>query len=332
MQFAQPEYMDTFFQYIFGFFDRLFSTPLQPWIPWGPGDWYFTITTTFFVVTILFLIRRIRKGGDAMSDGVRKLIASTGDVSGGLAGAKKLKFIRTPGEAMTFFKIEENAIQQALAAVNFFSDKGEIEESVKLKLEAVYQHRLEAVREAIAKDDQLKGLFETSTAADSAREAYLRKLAAMSGTTVEDEGEAGIPSVGPPSAVETAPTTGPPAGGPPGAAPDAGPPSGGPPAGGPPGGGPPAGGPPTGGPPGGAAPVGGPPGGVVPDAGPPGGAPAGGPPGGGPPGGVPSGGPPGGDVPAGGPLGGAPAAAGGKSTLQSEMLREMERLKELMGG
>lgn len=322
--------MDTFFQYIFGFFDRLFSTPLQPWIPWGPGDWYFTITTTFFVVVILFLVRKIRRGGiGSMGEGVKRIIASTGDVSTGMSGLKKVKFLQTPGDAMVFLKIEENAIQQALSAINYYADQGEINESIKLKLEALYQQRLESVRRSIAADEQLKEAFETSTAADSAREAYLRKLAAMTGTTVEDEGDTGPPSVGPPSVAETTPTVGPPGGGPPGgAAPAGGPPSGGPPGGGAPAGGPPGGGPPGGGAPAGGPPSGGPPGGEAPAGGPPGGAaPAGGPPGGE----APAGGPPGGGAPAGGVPGGAPAA-GGKSTLQSEMLREMERLKELMGG
>ncbi|MFX0107576.1 MAG: hypothetical protein ACFE7R_04765 [Candidatus Hodarchaeota archaeon] len=60
--FAQPEYMDTFFQYIFGFFDQLFSTPLQPWIPWGPGDWFFIIYTLFWIIVVV-AIRRRSSGG-----------------------------------------------------------------------------------------------------------------------------------------------------------------------------------------------------------------------------------------------------------------------------
>ncbi len=321
--------MDTFFQYIFGFFDRLFSTPLQPWIPWGPGDWYFTITTTFFVVTILYLVRRIRKGGrSAVSDGVRSVIASTGDVSAGMSGAKKLNFLKDPSDALVFLKVEENAVQQAISALDYYGDQGEIEESIKLKLSAVYQGRLESIRTAIAKDEQLKEIVATSDAVGRARSDYLRKLAAMSGTAVEADEEGGPPSVGMPGAVATAPaegavpaaappSAGPPAGGPPGAAPAAGPPAGGPPSGGPP----------AGGPPSGAAPVAAPPSTEVPPAGPPGAAPAAGPPGG----------PPGTAAPAAGPPGAeAPTAEDrpptGKSTLQSEMLREMERLKSLMGG
>ena len=118
MQFAQPEFMDTFFQYIFGFFDRLFATPLQPWIPWGPGDWYFTITTSVFVLIILYLVRRIRKGGgSSIADGVRTVIASTGDVTAGMSGAKKLGFLRDPADALVFLKIEvrEKEVEAILA-------------------------------------------------------------------------------------------------------------------------------------------------------------------------------------------------------------------------
>ena len=325
--------MDTFFQYIFGFFDRLFSTPLQPWIPWGPGDWYFTISTTFFVVMILFLVRRLRKGGSgSIADGVRRIIASTGDVSAGMSGAKKVDFIsKDPSDALVFLKIEENAIQQALTAADFFAEKGEISETIKLKLAALYQHRLETVRQAVAKDEQLKSLVATSDEIGKARSDYLRKLAAMSGTAVEAEGDAGPPSVAMPTAAPPAaaapvqaPTAAPPSTGPP----SGGPPSGGPPAGGPPAGGPPSGGPPAGGPPSGAAPAAAPPSSPAPAVGPPGdAAPAAGPPGGAAPAATPAGGPPGGAAP------GADApAAGGKSSLQSEMLREMERLKALMGG
>ncbi|MGD9381550.1 MAG: hypothetical protein PVI03_03825, partial [Candidatus Thorarchaeota archaeon] len=211
MQFAQPEYMDTFFQYIFGFFDQLFATPLQPWIPWGPGDWYFTITTTFFVVMILFLVRRLRKGGSgSIADGVRRIIASTGDVSAGMSGAKKVDFIsKDPSDALVFLKIEENAIEQALTAADFYAEKGEISETIKLKLAALYQHRLETVRQAVAKDEQLKSIVETSDEIGKARSDYLRKLAAMSGTAVEAEADAGPPSVGMPSATPSAPAQAP---------------------------------------------------------------------------------------------------------------------------
>jgi hypothetical protein len=324
--------MDTFFQYIFGFFDRLFSTPLQQWIPWGPGDWYFTISTTFFVVVILFLVRRLRKSGSgSIADGVRKIIASTGDVSAGMAGAKKVDFIsKDPSDALVFLKIEENAIQQALTAADYFAEKGEISDSIKLKLAALYQHRLETVRQAISSDEQLKSIVATSDEIGKARSDYLRKLAAMSGTAVEAEDDAGPPTVGMPTA---APSTAPPA-----QAPGAAPPSGGPPSGGPPSGGPPSGGPPAGGPPSGAAPAAGPPGGAAPPSGPPGdAAPPAAPPGGAAPAATPAGGPPGGAAPGGAPPGGAAPGgeaptAGGKSSLQSEMLREMERLKALMGG
>ncbi|MFW9967450.1 MAG: hypothetical protein ACFFEA_09885 [Candidatus Thorarchaeota archaeon] len=58
MQFAQPDYMDTFFQYIFGFFDQLFSTPLQPYIQLGPGDWFFIIYTIFWIAVVAVVRRR----------------------------------------------------------------------------------------------------------------------------------------------------------------------------------------------------------------------------------------------------------------------------------
>ncbi|MHA2378051.1 MAG: hypothetical protein ACXADO_00050 [Candidatus Thorarchaeota archaeon] len=316
MQPPQPDYMDTFFQYIFGFFDQLFSTPLQPWIPWGPGDWYFAITTTVFVLTILYLVRRIRKsGGSSIADGVKRVIASTGDVSAGISGAKKLGFLRDPSDALVFLKIEENAVQQALTALDYYGDQGEIDETVKMKLAAVYQNRLESIRTAVAKDEQLKEIVATSDAVGRARSDYLRKLAAMSGTTVEADEAGGPPSVEMPSTVPSVPAAG--------AAPAAAPPSGAP-SGGPPSGGPPSGGPPSGGPPAGAAPAAVPPSAAPPTAAPPSAAP----PTGGPPSGAPSAaGPPDEAPPEGGDR-----PTGGKSTLQSEMLREMERLKSLMGG
>jgi hypothetical protein len=241
--------MDTFFQYIFGFFDQLFATPLQPWIPWGPGDWYFTITTAFFVVMLLFLVRRLRAGGSgSVADGVRRIIASTGDVSAGMSGAKKVDFIsKDPSDALVFLKIEENAIEQALTAADFYAEKGEISESIKLKLAALYQHRLEAVRRAISSDEQLKSIVATSDEIGKARSDYLRKLAAMSGTAVEAEADGGPPTVGMPTATPSAAPAQAPAAAPPSAGPPSGPPSGGPPSGGPPSGGPPSGGPPSGG-------------------------------------------------------------------------------------
>jgi len=307
-------------------------------IPFGEIMWMFILTVSpLLLVIIVLLVRGRRGGGLKVDEGLKKIIASTGDVSGGMAGVKKVKFIKSPAEAMVFLKVEENAIQQALAAVDYYVQQGEIDEGLKTKFVQVYQDRLDSVRAAIAKDEEFKEIVDTSSAVDRARSDYLQKLAAMSGTAVEtDEGEAGGPaSVGMPSSTATTPTTETPSGGPPGGAA----PSGGPPGGGPPGGAAPSGGPPGGGPPGGAAPSGGPPGG-----GPPGGAPpGGGPPGGGPPGGAaPSGGPPGGSAPSGGlPSGVTPSAglsedapkpSGAKSSLQSEMLQEMERLKALMGG
>ncbi len=291
-------------------------------IPFGPMAWMFIITVTSLLLIIVLLVVRGRRvsGSAGVDEGIRKIIASTGDVSSGLASAKKLKFLKTPAQALVFLKVEENAIQQALSAIDYYNQQGDIDEAIKDKLVTVYQDRLASVRVALAKDEELKEIVDTSSAVDRARSDYLAKLAAMSGTTVEsDSGEAGPTSVGMPEAASAEP----PSGGPPsGGAPSAGPPSGGPPSGGAPSAGPPSGGPPGG------APTSGPPSG-----GPLGGttateiSPSAGPPSGGPPGGAPSSGPPGGAA-----IGETPKPVGGKSSLQSEMLAEMERLKALMGG
>ncbi len=300
-------------------------------IPFGAYTWSYIFIAVPLLLIIIVQARRRRKG-ESLPDGVKAIIASTGDVSAGMTGAKKLKFLKTPNDALIFLKIEENAIQQALSAIDYFVQRDELDESMKDQLIAVYQGRLDSVRTAIEKDEELKSIVATDDAIDKARSDYLRKLAAMSGTTVEaDTEEVGPTSVGMPSGTSTAVTTPAttPSDGPPGGAA----PSGGAPGGGPPGGAAPSGGAPDGGPPGGAAPSGG-----APDGGPPGGAaPSGGAPDGGPPGGAaPSGGAPGGSAPGGAaPSGGAPGgapAAGGKSSLQSEMLAEMERLKSLMSG
>ena len=286
-------------------------------IPFGPEAWMFIITVTPLLLIIVLLVVRGRRGSRSagMDEGIRKIIASTGDVSSGLAGARKLKFLKTPSQALVFLKVEENAIQQALSAVEHYNQQGDIDEAIKDKLVTVYQDRLASVKEALAKDEALKEIVDTSSAVDRARSDYLAKLAAMSGTTVEsDAGEAGPSSVGMPETVSTSPPSG--------GAPSSGAPSGGPPGGGPPSGGAPSGGPPSGGPPGG---------GATTEIAPSDSAPSAGPPGGAAPGGPPSG------APSSGPLGGAaiidtPKPAGGKSSLQSEMLAEMERLKALMGG
>jgi hypothetical protein len=293
-------------------------------IPFGPIAWMYILSVgPLFLIIVLLVFRGRRGSGSASVDeGIRKIIASTGDVSAGLAGAKKLKFLKTPAQALVFLKVEENAIEQALSAVDYYNQQGDIDEAVKDKLVTVYQDRLASVRDALAKDEQLKEIVDTSSAVDRARSDYLAKLAAMSGTAVEaDTTEAGPSSVGMPDTVSTGPPS------------DAAP-SDGPPSGGPPGGGPPSGGPPSGGPPSGAAPSGGPPSGAAPteaapsDAPPSDGPPGGAPPSAGPPGGPPSSGPPGGAA----PVSDTPKPAGGKSSLQSEMLAEMERLKALMGG
>jgi hypothetical protein len=303
--------------------------------PFGPEAWMFILMSgTLTLIIILLVVRGRRGGGSDLDEGIKKIIASTGDVSIGMAGVKKVKYIRTPAEALVFLKVEENAIQQALSAVDYYAQQGEMDEPLKSKFIQTYQDRLDAVRSAIAKDEEFKEIVDTSSAVDRARSDYLQKLAAMSGTTVEtdDSDKAGPSSVGmPDKTTTTAPSGGPPGGSAPGGgAPSGGPPGGGPPSGGAPSGGPPGGGPPGGSAPGGGVPSGGPPGGGPPgDSAPGGGVPSGGPPGGSAPGGgAPSGGPPGG----GALSGDAPKAAGGKSSLQSEMLQEMERLKALMGG
>ncbi len=273
--------------------------------------------TPLFLIIVLLVVRGRRVSRSAgVDEGIRKIIASTGDVSTGISGAKKLKFLKTPSQALVFLKIEENAIQQALSAIDYFNQQGDIDEAIKDKLVTVYQDRLASVRDALARDEQLKEIVDTSSAVDRARSDYLAKLAAMSGTSVESDMEdTGPSSVGMPDVVSTTP------------------PSGGPPGGGPPSGGPPGGGPPSGGPPGGSPPSGGPPGGAPTQAAPITAPPSNGPSSGGPPGGAapttvpPSGGPPGAAT-----IEDAPKPMGGKSSLQSEMLAEMERLKALMGG
>jgi hypothetical protein len=286
----------------------------------------------FILIGLVIRGRRAGGGSANVIEGIQKIIASTGDVSAGMASAKKLKFIKNPSDALVFLRIEENAIQQALSATDYYAQQGEIDDSMKEKFTTTYQTRLDSVRAAMAKDEQLKEIVDTDTAIDKARSDYLRKMAAMSGTEIEDDTEAAGPaSVGMPSSagtqtpVATAPDAGAQAGGPPSGAAPSGPPggdapSGAPPGGGPPGDGVPSGGAPGGGPPGGAAPGGGPPGEAAPS---------------GPPDGIASIGPPGGATPDEAPGGGAPSGApsvGGKSSLQSEMLAEMERLKALMSG
>ncbi len=300
---------DPIFVWIYGFFDSLFAQPLRELgIPLGPGDYFLIFYTLLFVVIISVLVRRSRRGG-GIPEGVKTIIASTGDVSAGMTGTKKVDFLRTPSEAIVFLKIEENAIQQALLAVDYYVQQGEIDEVMKAKLTELYRKRFEAVQAAIVKESDLKDIVETDAAVDKARSDYLRKMAAMSGTTVEDDSaDVGPPSVGAPGSVtESAPPTTTPAT-------DSGPPGGAAPTDGPPGGAAP-----TGGPPGGAAPTGGPPGGAAPTGGPPGGA-------------APTGGPPAEAAPSSAADTGTPKSAGGKSTLQAEMLAEMERLRTLMSG
>ena len=256
-------------------------------IPFGWMAWFSILTTGPIVLILLVFIRRSRSAGAGLPEGVKAIIASTGDVSAGMSGAKKLKFIKTPNDALIFLKIEENAVKQALSAIDYFVQRGELEEPIKDQLITVYQSRLDSVRTAIEKDEELKSIVATDDAIDKARSDYLRKLEAMSGTTVEvDTEDTGPSSVGMPSDADTQVTTqAPSSGGPPGVAPS------------------------SGGPPSAAAPSSGGPPGVAPS----------------------SGGPPSAAAPS---TDAAPqgAAAGGKSSLQSEMLAEMERLKALMSG
>ncbi len=272
-------------------------------LPFGPIAWMFILAVTpLLLIVILLIVRGRRSGGIGVDEGIKKIIASTGDVSSGMAGAKKLKFIKTPAQALVFLKVEENAIQQALSAVDYYAEQGDIDEALKTKFVQAYQDRLEAVRSAIDKDETFKEIIDTSSAVDRARSDYLQKLAAMSGTAVEtdDSEKAGPSSVGMPSSTETTTSTAEVSSE---TAPsDA-----------------PSGGPPGGGAPSETAPSGGPPGGIAPS----GEAPGGGSPGGSVPGGSP---------PDGAPSEAAPKATGGKSSLQSEMLQEMERLKALIGG
>ncbi len=319
-----------FIEFLYDLFSGLtdFFFPLG--IPFGPYAWFviLVVFTPMLLIIVLLVIRgRSSTGSVSVDEGIRKIIASTGDVSSGMAGAKKLKFLKTPAEALIFLKIEENAIQQALSAIDYYVQQGELDDFLKSKLIETYQARLDSVRGAIAKDEEFKEIVDTSTAVDRARSDYLQKLAAMSGTSIEtDETDVtGPASVGMPSTTTPIDEVPPSAGLSGGAPPDGGPPSAGPPTGGPPGGGPPSGGPPGGTLPSGGPPTGGPPSGASPGSGPP----SGGPPGGGPPGGIsPSAGTPSG----GSPAGAAPSSTSGKSSLQSEMLQEMERLKALMGG
>ncbi len=327
-----------FTRFIFELFQNLADIFQPLGIPFGPLAWFYIITIAPLMVIILVLVVR-RRGAtrDDVAQGIQRIIASTGDVSSGISGTKKLGFIASPSDALVFLKIEENAIKQALSAADYYSNQGDLDPEIAEKIATVYNNRLAAVQSAIAKDQDLKDIVDADTAIDKARSDYLQKLAAMSGTAVEsDTEEAGPPSVGPPtSAVEpTAPTEPPEAGPPLDTPPSDSAASAGSPTGGPPGGGPPSGGPPSGGPPSGSAtPSAGPPGGSATSAGPPGSTT----PSGGPPGSAPSAGPPGADAT---PAEMSAAAdtvtksstSGSKSSLQSEMLAEMERLKALMSG
>ncbi|MGY5854332.1 MAG: hypothetical protein RTU92_12245 [Candidatus Thorarchaeota archaeon] len=311
------------------FFEDFAATMQGFGLPFEWTAWliiFYSIPVWLIIIGLVLKVRR--GGGGSVPDGVKAIIASTGDVSAGMSGTKKVPFLRDPSDALVFLKVEENAVEQAIAAIDFYANKGEMDESLKDQMTSLYQERLGGVRAAIMADEKFKELVDTSQEVDRARSDYLRKMEAMSGTQVETEADTGPPSVGMPGKVsEGAPAVSTPATEPPGG----GAPGGGPPGGGVPGGAPPGGGVPGGAPPGGGAPSGGPPGGGAPGGGPPGG----GAPGGAPPDGTPGGTAPDSGVPSGPPGGGAPDGApsgGPKSSLQSEMLAEMERLKSLMSG
>ncbi|MBE0525544.1 MAG: hypothetical protein IH631_01280, partial [Candidatus Thorarchaeota archaeon] len=55
-----------------------------------------------------------------------------------MAGVKKFKFLKTPAEALVFLKVEENAIKQALAAVDYYAQQGDIDEGLKSKFVQAY--------------------------------------------------------------------------------------------------------------------------------------------------------------------------------------------------
>ncbi|MHA1881856.1 MAG: hypothetical protein ACTSUO_02290, partial [Candidatus Thorarchaeota archaeon] len=258
----QIPFYQEFTTFIQGIFMELQNIFLPLGIPFGWMAWLLIATVSPLFIIILVLFRKSRGAGGDVPEGVKAIIASTGDVSAGMAGTKKLKFIKSPNDALIFLKIEENAIQQALSAIDYFVQRGELDESMKDQLILVYQSRLDSVRTAIEKDEELKSIVATDDAIDKARSDYLRKLAAMSGTTVEvDTEDIGPSSVGMPSdtgtqATTQATTTA--------TTPDGGAPGGGAPGGGAPGGGAPGGGAPGGGAPGGGAPGGGAPGGGAP--------------------------------------------------------------------
>ncbi|MFW9806970.1 MAG: hypothetical protein ACFFFK_09610, partial [Candidatus Thorarchaeota archaeon] len=98
-------------------------------IPFGPIAWMFILTAAplFLIIVILVVRGRRRVGSAGVDEGIRKIIASIGDVSSGISGAKKLKFLKTPAQALVFLKVEENAIQQALSAVDYYNQQGDID-------------------------------------------------------------------------------------------------------------------------------------------------------------------------------------------------------------
>ena len=136
----QSPYTD-FTNFILNLFQPLydFFNPLG--IPFGPMAWFVIIVTTPLVVIIIALVIRGRRAGGGSSanvtEAIQKVIASTGDVSGGMAGAKKLKYLKKPAEALVFLKVEENAIQQAISAIDYYAQQGEIDEATTSSLRPI---------------------------------------------------------------------------------------------------------------------------------------------------------------------------------------------------
>ena len=137
-------------QLIYDLFYPLYQM-FWPTIPFGPLAWFFVLTygpTILILIAVVVRGRRKKAGSANVNEAVQRIIASTGDVSSGIAGTKRFKFLKSPGELMAFLKIEENAIQQALSAAEYYAKQGDIDEAMRDKIVASYQTRLELVRAA----------------------------------------------------------------------------------------------------------------------------------------------------------------------------------------
>ena len=102
----QTPYQD-FAQSIFDIFNDITVFFSQFGIPFGITGWIVIFTTAPLLLIIIAQVVRGRRKGESLPDGVKAIIASTGDVSAGMTGVKKLKFIKTPNDALIFLKIEE---------------------------------------------------------------------------------------------------------------------------------------------------------------------------------------------------------------------------------